>query len=358
MKLAKADFDWASTEGLISTDQADALWTAFERRVQDRPAFDLVHIIYYVGALIVLSAMTWFMTEAWERFGGGGIFLSSAVYAWCFVVIGRRFWHKPGLRIPGGLLFTLAVCMTPLVIYGLERLLGLWPQGELKITDWYQLRPKDCRLLMEVGTLIIGTIALKRTRFPFMTAPIAISLWAMWLDLALLFSGKPRLSSQEIQWMAVCFGLTVLAVSYLIDRRTKEDYALWGYLYGTAAFWIGLTAMDSSSELGKIVYCLINIGLMLLSVLMARRVFILFGAVGVIIYLGHLANKIFKDSLLFPVALTALGLVIIYLGIVYQRNRGAIERSIVHLIPGGLRRLLPQARVGGWASSHRKGGVV
>ncbi len=348
MKVSKADFEWASSEGLLSPDQADALWAAFERRTQDRPAFDLVHIVYYFGAFIVLSAMHWFVIVAWERFGGGGIFYPALFYAWCFVFVGRRFWSKPGLRIPGGLLFTLAVCMTPLAIFGLEKLLGLWVHADLRATEWYHLRPKDGRLLMEAGTIIAGVIALKRTRFPFLTAPIAISLWAMWLDLALLLSGKPRLPDHEVQWIAVCFGLTVLVVSYLIDRRTKEDYAFWGYLYGTAAFWIGLTSMDSDSELGKFIYCLINIGLVLLSVLMARRVFIFFGALGVIIYLGHLAHMVFKDSLLFPVALTVLGLAIIYFGILYQRNRDTIERSIVNLVPDALRRLLPQTRVGGW----------
>ena len=29
MKVSKADFEWASSEGLLSTDQADALWAAF-----------------------------------------------------------------------------------------------------------------------------------------------------------------------------------------------------------------------------------------------------------------------------------------------------------------------------------------
>ncbi len=42
-------------------------------------------------------------------------------------------------------------------------------------------------------------------RFPFLTAPIAFSLW---------------------------FGLGMLAATDFVDRRTREDYAFWGYLFG------------------------------------------------------------------------------------------------------------------------------
>ena len=65
--------------------------------------------------------------------------------------------------------------------------------------------------------------------------------------------------------------------------------------------------------------------------------FIVFGALGVFGYWGHLAYTVFKDSLLFPFALSALGLAIIWLGIYYQRHRTRIEGAIVALLPAGLR---------------------
>ena len=61
-------------------------------------------------------------------------------------------------------------------------------------------------------------------------------------------------------------------------------------------------------------------GLILLSVLLQRRVFVVFGAFGVFDYVGHLAWEIFEDSLLFPFVLSAVGLSIIALGILYAKN--------------------------------------
>ena len=130
MKITKKDFDWAVSENFISIEQAEVLWNKLENRTLNQPKFDLPHVAYYFGALIVISSMGWFMTEAWEKFGGGGIFLISLIYALCFLFAGRTLWYKQNLKIPGGLLFTMAVCMTPLIIYGLERFIGIWPQGD------------------------------------------------------------------------------------------------------------------------------------------------------------------------------------------------------------------------------------
>jgi uncharacterized membrane protein len=345
MEVSRKDLDWAVTQGLVSAEQAAALWAAFEKRTGARPRFDLATVTYYFGALIVISAMGWFMTEAWERFGGAGIFLIASIYGVCFVLAGKGLWANPSLKIPGGLLYTMAVCMTPLAIYGLERLTGIWPQGDPGVYHGYHVWVKGSWLLMEVATIIAGLAALRFVHFPFLTAPIAFSLWYMSMDLTPLFFGKMEFTWDERLWVSLGFGLLVLVGAYLVDRKTREDYAFWGYLFGMLAFWGGLSLMKSDSELNKFLYCLINLGLMVLSVLLQRRVFIVFGALGVFGYLGYLAHRVFRDSLLFPFALSLLGILVIYLGIKYQRHREEIERFLLTRIPPGLRPLLPTERL-------------
>lgn len=344
MKISKDDLDWATTQGVLSADQATVLWNVLEHRGQSQQQFDLPHVACYFGALIVIAAMGWFMTEAWERFGGGGIFLISAAYAICFILAGRTLWSKETLKVPGGLLFTMAVCMTPLAIYGLERYTGIWPQGDPGTYRGYHIWVKGSWFLMELGTIIAGAIMLKFIRFPFLTAPIAFSLWYMSMDLTPLLFGKTEFAWDERLFVSLWFGVAVLLVAYIIDRRTKDDYAFWLYLFGLLSFWGGLSLINSDSELDKFFYCVINIGLVFLSVLLERRAFIIFGALGVFGYLGHLASVVFKDSLLFPFALSILGIMVIYLGILYQRHHAEIERAVLGLVPDSLRRALPKAR--------------
>jgi CHASE2 domain-containing sensor protein len=83
---------------------------------------------------------------------------------------------------------------------------------------------------------------------------------------------------------------------------------------------------------------------MFVAVFLERRAFLVFGAMGVFGYLGHLSYSIFKDSMLFPLALTFIGLLVIFLGVTYQRKRVAIESFVLSLAPNAIRRLRPIER--------------
>lgn len=346
MNLSKEDLIWAAREGVISPEQVDQLWQKLQERDTNpaRSKFDVANVAYYFGALIVMSAMGWLMNLGWEQFGGFGIFSLAACYAVLFVLAARTLWYKEHLTIPGGLLFTLAVWMTPLAIYGLERATGIWPQGAPANFQSYHIWIKGSWILMEIGTIIAGLVALRFIRFPFLTFPIAFSLWYMSMDLTPLLVGKSEFNWKERLWVSLCFGLLILFVTYLVDRRTRVDYAFWGYLFGLMAFWGGLSLMESGSEWNKFLYCLINLGLIILAVFLQRRVFVVFGALGVFGYLGHLSYNVFKNSFLFPMALSFLGLIVIYLGVQYQRHREQFEKAVLAAIPGSIRRLRPVER--------------
>jgi hypothetical protein len=79
----------------------------------------------------------------------------------------------------------------------------------------------------------------------------------------------------------------------------------------------------------------------ILEMVLLRRTFLVFGALGLFGYLGHLAYRVFNDSLLFPFALSLLGIGIIYLGLQYQRRRKQIEQCIRSLIVPHIRSLIP-----------------
>lgn len=344
MKLSKSDLDWACRENLLSPEQATALWSALERRGAGAPRFDLAHVAYYAGALVVISAMSWFMTEAWDSFGGGGLSAVALVYAVVFYALGHELWFRRELPVPGGLLITVAVCMTPLAIYGVERMTGFWPQADPGSYPGYHRWIKAGWLLMELGTVLAGAIALRFVRFPFLTAPIAFSLWYLSMDLTPLLIGQGDFSDEQQRVVSLWFGLAMLVASYCVDRRTREDYAFWGYLFGLLAFWGGLSLAQNASELAKFGYFLVNLVLMVLSVLLQRRAFLVFGGLGVFLYLAHLAREVFADSLAFPFALSLMGVLIIYGGVQFQRHEEWIESIVTGWIPKSVRPLLPTQR--------------
>lgn len=344
MRVTRRDLDRAVARGVVSGDQAERLWSVLSEGETDRQRFDLPHVAYYFGALVVISAMGWFMTLGWERFGGAGIATIAVLYAVVFVGAGAYMWNRPGLRVPGGLLVTIAVCMTPLAVYGVQEALGIWPGGAPGDYRDFHAYIKGGWFPMEVATVVAGLVALWFFRFPFITAPIAFVLWYASMDLTPLIYGDDYFEAQGFQTVSLVFGLVMLLGAYLVDRRTDEDYAFWGYLFGMLTFWGGLTAFEGGTELEWFLYGAVNLVLVLLSVLLQRRVFIVFGSAGAFAYVGHLAWEIFEDSMLFPFVLSAAGLAIIALGILYARNRDRIEGAVVRAIPSGVRRLLPMER--------------
>jgi hypothetical protein len=184
-------------------------------------------------------------------------------------------------------------------------------------------------------------VALRFYPFPFLVSIIAFALWFMSMDLT------PWIFGTGYTWemrrsVSMWFGLAVLVVAWIVDRRPRGgDYAFWLHLFGMMAFWGGLSMQDSASELGKAIYCLLNAGLLLVSVFAGRRVYAVFGTLGIALYLGHLASAIFKDSLLFPFALSAIGVAVIALGLLYHRRQAQIAAWLDANMPPALAQLRP-----------------
>src|SRR5579864_8974874 len=106
MNIGKGDLLQAAAASGVLPEEAEVLWKTLESRHGRAARFDVPSVAYYLGALVVMAAMGWFMTTAWERFGGPGIAGIATVYAVCFAVVGYRLWQRELYRVPGGLLVT------------------------------------------------------------------------------------------------------------------------------------------------------------------------------------------------------------------------------------------------------------
>ena len=89
---------------------------------------------------------------------------------------------------------------------------------------------------------------------------------------------------------------------------------------------------------------------------LGRRVYAVFGVIGIAIYLGDLANKVFKDSLLFPFALSLIGVAVIAAGLLYHRNERAIAAWLSAHLPAALLRFRSFG-LNDESGIERKGGV-
>jgi hypothetical protein len=335
----------AATAASVEPAALDRLLTALGSEAPPAmvpPRFDLTHLLWYGGALIILGAMTLFATLAFAQLGGGALTLTALVYAVVFVLAGNHLWTR-GLTTPGGLMIAIAVGMAPMAVFGVQDSFGLWgwagdPGSYVDFYDWIN----GSWIYMELATIAAGIAALRFYRFPFIVAIIAFALWFMSMDLTPWVFGREAFSWDERKVVSMWFGLALIPIAWAVDLSARRgDFAFWLHLMAIVTFWGGMSLQESDSELNKALYCLINIVLVFLSIFLMRRVYSVFGALGVCFYLGHLANQVFKDSLLFPFALSAIGVLIMAAGLWLHRHRPALSRWMAQGLPAGLRRLRP-----------------
>jgi hypothetical protein len=345
MRVTRAVLDEAAAHGVIDREQGVALWSFLVTREQETPSFKPAHILYYLGGLIAIGAMTLFMTLGWERFGGSGLLFISLCYGMLAIGLTEYLLGRKHLALPAGITAALAIVMVPLAVYGVQHMLGFWPLGGSRAYRDYHTIIDWRWLIMELVTLAAGLIALWRYRLAFMVMPIAVTLWYMSMDLAPFLFGGEGLFSDVRKFVSIWFGLAMTLVAFWVDVRSRDskdsrDYAFWLYIFGVLTFWGGLSSLNSNSELNKLIYCGINLVMITVGAALSRRVFAVFGGLGVAFYLGHLSHTVFKDSMLFPVALTAIGLGVIGVGTVWQRHEAAIGARLRTYLPVALRGLV------------------
>src|SRR6266702_2180807 len=303
--IRRSELDGAVNAGILSAAQADRLVAFLAGKAAAvapggaEPRFSFVHVLYYLGGMIAIGAMSLFMTLGWNALGGWGGFVAARMA------------------------------------------LGYW-SADKPYRDYHVFI--DWRwIMMEFGTLAVGVVLLWRYRFPFMLMPIAVTLWYMSMDLVPFLLGQEHVYDWEIRkFISAYFGLAMTLVAFWVDLRSRfsRDYAFWLYLFGVLTFWGGLSLMNSGSELGKLAYCGINVLMILIGAALQRRVFAVFGGLGVAGYLGYLSYKVFKDSMIFPLALSVVGLAIIGLGVLWQRREAQWSARLRGFLPAPLRELI------------------
>jgi hypothetical protein len=336
--MKRTDLYPAVKQGIITSEQADRLIEFLA--ASDTPRFSFVHVLYYLGGMIAIGAMTLFMTLGWNALGGWAGCATALLYGGLALLLTHWFLEQKRLPVPAGIMATLAVAMVPLAIFAAQMALGSW--GPDKPYRDYHAYIDGRWIMIELGTFAIGAVLLWRYRFPFMLMPIAVTLWYMSMDLVPFVFGTNYWDWELRKAVSAWFGMAMILLAFWVDLRSRfsRDYAFWLYLFGVLTFWGGLSLMNSGSELGKLAYCGINVAMVLIGAIIGRRVFAVFGGLGIAGYLGHLSWSLFRDSLVFPFALSLIGLAIIWLGVVWQRHEEQWAAQLRGFVPGPLRELI------------------
>ncbi len=197
---------------------------------------------------------------------------------------------------------------------------------------------------MQLATIGSALFALQRVRFPFLTAFIAVPAVTIAFPLAELLFGRD-LGYQMREWVLLVFGTVLFAVAYVVDEHDdeREGFAFWLYLCATAALFVGLVHLFGEVRWTRHLAPLFAVLAFAAALYLRQRVFLVAGGIALFWYLGYLAFEVFRETVLFPIALATIGLLVLLSTVWLQR---AFPRLVERVASGrGARPSLPGGRV-------------
>ena len=329
-------FTWADLErwaddGLIEHSQLTAIRAATGDVAtsqpapprEARPGLNLITVVYYAGAFLILFAYTIFMGLQWENLSEGARVAVSLLSALGLVAVGFGV-RRAGYETGGGLLIFAGVGIVPLVVYSVQVLTGTWPESGVdfqyeEFYDWIS----SAWLVMEVVSITVALLALWWTRFPLLMLLVAFWLWFLSMDASRAIAGDDNFDWGDTERLiSMLFGLATLAVGIALQGRGLRPYAFWLYLFGHLMLLPNLANWaldDDAAAFRGLVFLAVYVLAVAASVWLQSRVFLVFGAIGVYCYVGYLAFEIFQDTLGFTFSLAFIGLLLIAGAIAFQR---------------------------------------
>lgn len=315
MNLTKEDILNASKKANLTELQVDAFWKALEEIELNKPKSNFLKALLYFGAIIAFLSMTWFYTANLEN---SYSLIISTLYAFIFFASGFYFWTIKKLKAPGGVLSSLGIVMIPLIVYSLQNVMHLWTEpSEHSYSGFYRWISGNW-VPMEVCTLTAAFTVLHFIRFPFISALIYFILTFMCMDAIYLFAGPGHFHYYPVASISIGSILTALGV--ILDKKHQKEFSFWSYLFGMFLCCAGMNTLNIETEWGHFFCFLMSALFIFVSSLCHRKIFIFFGSLGVIFYMGHLAH-VFSDSFLFSYILGAIGFSIITLTAFLMRSK-------------------------------------
>ncbi len=317
--------------------------TAGDAAREAHRGFNAITVAYSLGGLLVLFALAWFLFERWKILGPGGVLGVALLYAAAFAAVGMLLRGR-GFDVAGGLALVLSVAMTPVWTWAILRLTGEIPDPAAWDNALSRYEPYIASRLMilDLATIGVALVALRRVRFSVLAAPVAAALIALLLHLGQAL-GDPRLTWYVGPYYQCVVACAILAIAYAVERRqADEDYAFWLYLGGVVMLLVAYVQVWPHIGRWRHALPLVAAALVTASLYLRRRTLLVAGGIAAFGYLGYLAFDVFRRVVALPITLATLGLLVIVSTVWMQRRFPALVARVsregtsgVKTLPGG-----------------------
>lgn len=336
MEIRRTDLERAADAGIITHEQAEALWGSLSPPPAAPRAWSREDSILLGATGLITALSAWALVAAWERFGGAGAVLVSVPWG-LFLLRASRWAAGRGLEGAAGILLGLSVVALPIAVNGSQHWLGLDGAADVPVTDLASWAMSH-GFLPAVAGVVAAVAAIRLRPAPFLSSVLVAALWFLLMDGAPVLFG-PALAWSDRAALSALLGVLVLGAGLGADGGRHRDHAFWLYLAGLVAFWGGITTYHFTSGLSLAFGGFVNAGLLFLALALRRRVFAVFGGLGLAGVLGQAAEALVDP--LVPFVLAAIVLAIAAGTASYSRIEPPMARAVRRRLPPFARRFLP-----------------
>jgi hypothetical protein len=334
MEIGRQDVDAAVRRGVLSQAQADELWRGAALRRAGRSArLEPRHALLLAAGLLAAAPAALALLFAWERWGGPGGLVVSTVVGAGYLTSARALVRRAAAART--VLVVAAVALVPFAMNGALHWTGVGDLAPEDLAGWLVSHDALCL----GATAFAACLALGFERLPALTAVLAVLAWFAAMSAApAVFGSAPSWSQRAL--LSALVGVAALAAGFVLDGRTRADHAGWLYLSGLVMAWGGLTTYEAASRSSLALYGFACAWLVGLGIILRRRAFAVFGAIGLAGVAGRVAEALLVPEAV-PFAVVGVSLALVAAGAYYPRAEVVLGRRLAGRLPSLARRLLP-----------------
>ncbi len=339
-------------KNIITTSQREELINLLEvKEPENNPL--VVRVIYYIGGFIVLCAMFALMLHTVQHSSYTVILVLGAIYATLFMVLGEFLWKK-NEKFPAGILYFLFITSIAFIITDIEKMTGFFPHFSDydKYPNYYEM----CRLailVLSVLTLFINTVLLKYRKVSILAIPAITCSYNIYFIILYYIFRDGLLEFEPLININLLFFIILLQRAFIKDRLTPVDYSKWMYFVGALGLFPFLITFlclfvfpNASFELVMLLGFCLSLVYFGIGTIIQRKPFTIIGILGIVGYIMYLEFTYITDNIiLLNSTVIITGLLILYAGVLYNKNYMKIVEKIESLLPENLRSYLPCNRV-------------
>ena len=297
----------ASRQKIVTKDE---VITAYEA---GQPAADtsmhkkigLTDIMYYIGGAIVVLGIGILVFQNWERLNAPVQILVTLGTAIAAYVVGVLFNRYPNLTGPSMAFFLISSLLLPL---------GLYITLDKAGVDINTAGTAVFVSALMLAVFLASYFIFKKSLFTLFAIVAGTSLFFAlvgWIVESNHFLYDSKISEYEF----LVTGLVYMLLGYYFSLGVQEKLSGVLYGFGSLSFLGAALALQgfspSQNAFWELVFPLLVFGIIILSVWLKSKTFLVFGSLFLIGYIFKLAGEYFQENLGWPLALVLAGLIII-----------------------------------------------